>query len=109
MKKKLKKLKERVEYLLNASNRHEAVLQEMRAELDMILQKSNTSQSNNLEVGNDSNVVSKLTRDQLLDLFNTTSKLLTHRSGIVLNVIDSDDFKELADKILESQVEKICK
>jgi len=138
---KLKKLKERIKYLLNASNRHEAILQEMRAELNEL----NTSQSNNLEVGNDINVVSKadyavellrqyamenqtlirgtsdlspleqwllmklskrITKEQLLELFVEYSCAATDQAGCKLLVIDSDDFQELAEKIIELQGEK---
>lgn len=135
------KLKKRVKYLLNASNRHEAILQEMRAELNEL----NTSQCIDLEVGNDINVVSKadyavellqqyamenqtlirgtsdlspleqwlllklskrITKEQLLELSMEYAYTLTDQAGCKLLVIDSDDFNEIAEKILELQGEK---
>lgn len=129
------KLKKRVKYLLNASNRHEAILQELKGIKNF--SELNTSKNIDLEFDNDINVVNKadyavellrqyamenqtlirgtsdlspleqwllmklskrMTKEQLLELFIEYSHTKI--------VIDSDDFQELAEKILELQGEK---
>ena len=48
----------------------------------------------------------RINKEQLLELFVEYAHTLTDQAGVYLFVIDSDDFDEIAEKILELQGEK---